>query len=106
MEWVVLETALGYTVPVVAGVTLLGMILSWSAARTLRGARLWVAASICGTANSLLYTVEDLPRGWGDWIALVLPVATVMVAILVTRWSAAGRGDEGIDPKFNRYGGG
>jgi hypothetical protein len=84
-EWTVLLVALNTTVPLVFGLTVLGLLLSWSALRTIARGQLLVNAASCGLVSAVLFTAEDLPRSWGGWLALVLPVAVVVVVLLLMR---------------------
>jgi hypothetical protein len=87
-ESTVLLVALNVTVPLVFGLTALGLVLSWSALRTIATGRLLVNVASGGLVSAVLFTLEDLPRRWGAWLALLPAVAVVVVILLLMRRSA------------------
>ena len=89
MELVVLTNALTITVPLVFGLTLLGLTFVWSAARQVSTRQLILNAILSGAANAVLFTLEDLPRRWGASLFLLLPAAIVGLAVVLTNASAA-----------------
>ena len=83
-EIVVLETGLMSTAPIIFGLTLLGMLLAWSDARSLPMSRILLLVAGCSVILALLFTLEDIPRNQASWLELMLPV----VVVVVSYWAA------------------
>jgi hypothetical protein len=84
-EIVVLEVGLMSTAPIIGGLTLLGMLLAWSDARSLPMSRILILAVGCSVVLALLFTLEDIPRTQASWMGLMLPVVVVVVCYWATR---------------------
>jgi hypothetical protein len=84
-EIAVLETGLMSTAPIIFGLTLLGMVLAWSDARSLPMSRILILAAGCSVILAVLFTLEDIPRTQASWIGLMLPVVVVVVCYWATR---------------------
>jgi hypothetical protein len=88
-ELFVLVIALQVTVPLVFGLALLGLMLARSAAQRLGTRRLLNIAALTGVTCSVAFTLEGLPREWGPWLTLLLPVLVVVVPLSLTQRAAA-----------------
>jgi hypothetical protein len=89
-ELATLETGVLMTAPIFFGLALLGMLLAWRDARKLSAPRLSVLASACPAILAILFTLEDIPRNWADWLGFLLPVVVVVIHYWATR-SLGGR---------------
>ena len=83
-EIAVLEAGLLSTAPLIFGLTLLGMLLAWSDARSLPMSRILLLVAGCSVILALLFTLEDIPRNQASWLELMLPV----VVVVVSYWAA------------------
>jgi hypothetical protein len=84
-EVAVLETGLMSTAPIIFGLTLLGMLLAWSDARSLPMSRILTLAAECSVILAVLFTLDDIPRTQAAWISPMLPVVVVVVCYWATR---------------------
>ena len=84
-EIAVLEAGLLSTAPIIFGLTLLGMLLAWSDARSLPTSRILLLVAGCSVILALLFTLEDIPRNQASWLGLMLPVVVVVVCYWATR---------------------
>jgi hypothetical protein len=84
-ELATLETGILMTAPIFLGLALLGMLLAWRSARDLSASRLSILASACPVVLAILFTLEDIPRNWADWLGFLLPVGVVVVHYWATR---------------------
>jgi uncharacterized BrkB/YihY/UPF0761 family membrane protein len=84
-EMAVLEAGLLSTAPIIFGLTLLGMLLAWSDARSLAVSRILLLVAGCSVILALLFTLEDIPRNQASWLGLMLPVVVVVVCYWATR---------------------
>ena len=84
-EIAVLEAGLISTAPMIWGLSLLGMLLAWSDARSLPWSRILLLAAACSVPLALLFTLEDIPRNHASWLGLMLPVVVVVVCYWATR---------------------
>ena len=84
-EIVVLEAGLLSTAPMICSLSLLGMLLAWSDARSLPMSRILLLAAGCSVILALLFTLEDIPRNHASWLGLMLPVVVVVVCYWATR---------------------
>jgi hypothetical protein len=92
-ELVVLTNALKTTVPLVFGLTLLGLLFVWSTAQQVLTRVMLRNSVLCGVANAVVFTLEDIPRQWGSWLALLLPAVIVGLAVVLTNASVARAGE-------------
>jgi hypothetical protein len=84
-EIAVLESGLMSTAPIIFGLTLLGMVLDWSDARSMSMSRILILAAECAVILAVIFTLEDIPRTQASWIGLMLPVVVVVVCYWATR---------------------
>lgn len=84
-EVATLETGVLMTAPIFFGLALLGMLLAWRDARRLSASRLSILASACPVILAILFTLEDIPRNWADWLGFLLPVGVVVIHYWATR---------------------
>jgi hypothetical protein len=91
-ELVGLGRTMFYSVPLVFLLTMAGLALAWRDTRHLRGAGSIRMGMACGGVDALIFTLEALPRPFGQVaLALLLPVAIVVVAFWLVRWSGRRR---------------
>jgi hypothetical protein len=84
-ELATLRTGIVMTAPIFFGLALLGMLLAWRDARNLSASRLAILASGCPVILAILFTLEDIPRNWADWLGFLLPVGVVVIHYWATR---------------------
>jgi hypothetical protein len=84
-ELATLRTGVIMTAPIFFGLALLGMLLAWRDARNLSASRLAILASGCPVILAILFTLEDIPRNWADWLGFLLPVGVVVIHYWATR---------------------
>jgi hypothetical protein len=84
-EFAVLVAGLVTTAPIIFGLTLLGMLLAWSDARSLSMSRILLLAAGTSAMLAVLFTLEDIPRAQASWLGLMLPVVVVVVCYWATR---------------------
>jgi|SRR5580658_5817653 hypothetical protein len=84
-EVATLETGVLMTAPIFFGLALLGMLLAWRDARRLSASRLSILVSACPVILAILFTLEDIPRNWADWLGFLLPVGVVVIHYWATR---------------------
>jgi len=87
-ELATLETGVLMTAPIFLGLALLGILLAWRDARKLSAPRLSILASACPSILAILFTLEDIPRNWADWLDFLLPV----VVVVIHYWAARSLG--------------
>jgi hypothetical protein len=84
-ELATVETGVLMTAPIFFGLALLGMLLAWRDARKLSVRRLSILMSACPAILAILFTIEDIPRNWADWLGFLLPVVVVVIHYWATR---------------------
>ena len=88
-ELAVLAISVGYTAPLIFGLTLLGLTMAWSDVFALPLRSVLVQSALSGLLLAVLFTLEELPRQSAMWLVLVLPIAVVGAAFASTRVLAA-----------------
>jgi hypothetical protein len=88
-ELAVLAISVGYTAPLIFGLTLLGLAMAWSDVFALPLWSVLVQSALSGLLLAVLFTLEELPRQSAMWLVLVLPLAVVAAAFGSTRMLAA-----------------
>jgi len=88
-ELAVLAISVGYTAPLIFGLTLLGLTMAWSDVFALPLRSVLVQSALSGLLLAVLFTLEELPRQSAMWLVLVLPIAVVAAAFGSTRMLAA-----------------
>jgi hypothetical protein len=88
-ELAVLAISVGYTAPLIFGLTLLGLAMAWSDVFALPLRSVLVQSALSGLLLAVLFTLEELPRQSAMWLVLVLPIAVVAAAFGSTRVLAA-----------------
>jgi hypothetical protein len=88
-ELAVLAISVGYTAPLIFGLTLLGLAMAWSDVFALPLRSVLVQSALSGLLLAVIFTLEELPRQSAMWLVLVLPIAVVGAAFGSTRMLAA-----------------
>jgi hypothetical protein len=78
-EFSSLLLGLTVAVPLMFGLSILGMTLAWSTCRTYGIPALVVHGCVCGAIVAVAATLEQIPRSFGEWLSCLLPVLVVVV---------------------------